>query len=1584
MNLESSSINSFIFTKFKELAKEKPYLKLGPYAEISLKIFQELSQQDLTNARGVCKEWKQLIEQTNRWRSSHPKKIKSNLPTSNQLAANAANSLDPSPPRWSPPQIAKFLWCNPATIISDSEEAKVNAVAAYLYKEGFELKGVVGDGDCFFSAFLGSYEGLSRKISLLAILSDKISYLRQVLSGIVKHRDSKRAEEIIGKRTWVSGLGEGDLLASALSIPIRLVTVNEERLICGINDMLIFPKASLSEEDRSQEWKAIPQEERPQEYIFIVDLGGHFIYAQKPLKQDNPLLSKSITSPDILFSNSLSTNKLKNTLETLESQELLLDEKIKELEKTYTQALQIAIQEKDLIQESFCIEKLGDIYLRKQTSETLLQAAGLYNYALRLAPPQRQEILKDKLCQVQNLLVKQCKGKTFDFVIIEKQFENNRNKLKKFREKIEKKIQTLPENPPSLEVRELYHEIARQIKFFFGQLVIQAVHQLDTAPCEYAMIGFGSLAREEMTPYSDLEFGILIQEENPINKKYFRNLTNLLHLQVINLGETILSALNIPCLKAINFFDSVTPRGFTFDGIGIEGKGCKTPLGNGKTFELIQTPEQMAQYVSKDEKGQWWHEKEPHLPMELLNFTHLLGNVGLTKDYDEQIQEMLNTSYQENVDLRQYLAKEHLVLVDIAAFDPGMGDLDRHGILFKVKNDLYRFPHVALDRLVLLKKIAATETFTRIDKLSELKVITKRATEKLKEWMSLVLFMRLKTYSHYEVQKEMMNPLLKPFGFEDAELIQQQFALDPTALKNIKKTYRTFIPFYHSIHEFLAGNEDKLTSSDLEDDSPEAHGDIHRRLFQHKKAEKWYILVQKANPQNARVLNALAIIYYEQGNLKQATEYINKAHAINLKLFGENHPHMASGYNNLGQIYQGQGKLQQAAEYTNKALAIDFKLFGEYHPNVVRDYNNLGQIYQEQGNLGQAEEHIRKALAIDLKLFGDNYPMVAIDYNNLGMIYQKQGNLGKAAEYINKSLAINLKLFGEYHPHVAINYSNIGLIYKKQGNLDQAEEYINKALAIDLKLFGEKHSTTSIDYSNIGLIYQERGNLGQAEEHIRKALAINLKLFGENYPMVAINYNKLGLIYHNQGNLDQAAQYIKKALIVNLKLFGEYHPTVAAHCNTLGQIYREGGNLDKAAEYINKALAIDLKLFGENHPEVTNFYNNLGGIYQSQGNLDKAAEYINKALAINLKLFGETHPNVARDYNNLGMIYQKQGNLGKAEEYTNKALAIDLKLFGEDHPHVAIIYSNIGLIYKKQGNLDQAEEYINKALAIDLKLFGENHSTAAVDYSNIGLIYQERGNLGQAEEHIRKALAINLKLFGENYPTVAIDYSNLGAIYHDQGNLGQAEEYINKALAIDLRLFGEHHSTVATHYNNLGLIYKKQGNLDKAAVYINEALAIDFKFFGENHPAMAIDYSNLGAIYHDQGNLGQAEEYINKALAIDLRLFGEHHSTVATNYNNLGLIYKKQGNLDKAAVYINKALAIDLKLFGENHHTVVRDYNNLGQIYQDQGNLEKAAKYFKKTLEIAIKLFNENHPLVVMLANKLKTISQGDAKKFYD
>ncbi|WP_158623024.1 tetratricopeptide repeat protein [Neochlamydia sp. S13] len=1157
-------------------------------------------------------------------------------------------------------------------------------------------------------------------------------------------------------------------------------------------------------------------------------------------------------------------------------------------ENIYTIGLKLAIQKNNpmrekvcaekLVQEAYCIEKLGDIYLEKGTSETLLQAAGLYNYALQIVSDDKKKFFEEKLLKAQHLLINVCQGKVLDNNRIRKEFKSNCQALKIFREEIEEMIQSLPETPSFQEVKELYGKIAQDIKAFFSLLVNQALDVLGPAHCEYAVIGFGSLAREEMTPYSDLEFGILIKEDNEANKKYFRNLTTLIHLKVINLGETILPALNIPCLQTIDFFDGATPRGFAFDGAGVKDKGCKTPFGNGKTFELIQTPGKMAQYIAKDEEGQWWHEKEPHLPMELLNFTHLLGSEELTKQYRKNVQHELEKPYQKGLTLRQYLAKQHLVLVDIEAFNPGMHETGRQGMLFKVKNDLYRFPHLALDRLALLKKVEASNTFTRIEQLNRLGIITADATDKLNDWMSIALFMRLKTYSHYQAQQEMMNPLIKPFGFDNPELIKKQFALDHKAIEKIKKIYRIFIPFYQAMQDFLAGNEDTLKSSNLEDNSPQAEGDIAFRLFQQKEAKKYYKSVIKTDTYNLEILNALGMIYSYQGKLGKAAKYIKKALAIDLIFFNETHFTAAIIYNNLGTLYLEQGNLKKAAECIEKAVAIDLRIYGENYPHLITDYNNLGQIHHHQGNLAKAAEYSNKALTIGLKIFGKNHSTTATIYSNLGQIYRDQGNLDKAAEYAKKALTISLNLFGENHPTIAANYNNLGMIYKDQPDLMLAAEYIRKAFEIDFKFFGENHPKIAIIYNNLGLIYHEQQDLEQALKYIKKALAIERRLFGKNHPSMAIRYHNLGAIYRDQGNFELATEYVNKGLSISNKLFGMHHLTRASFYQTLEEIYYKQGNLEQAAKYAKKALAINLKLFTENSSKAAMCYNNLGKIYLEQGELEQAAENAKRALAINVKIFGENHLDVAIAHSNLGIIYRTQGNVEQAIENTEKALAITLKLYDENYLNVARYYNNLGELYAAKKCFELAARCFKKALIVNLRIFSENHpSTAticgnldfiqdvAIAYAKAGEICLEK-DLEKAREYANKALAIDLELFRETHSNVAIDYNLLGLIYQEECNLGQAAEYTCKALAIDLKLVGENHSNVAIYCSNLGSIYYKQGHLEQAAKYSKKALTIAFNLFEENHPIIARNYKTLWQIYNDQGNFEQAAEYSNKAL----------------------------------------------------------------------------------------------------------------------
>ena len=57
-------------------------------------------------------------------------------------------------------------------------------------------------------------------------------------------------------------------------------------------------------------------------------------------------------------------------------------------------------------------------------------------------------------------------------------------------------------------------------------------------------------------------------------------------------------------------------------------------------------------------------------------------------------------------------------------FDPTLGAFEKEGQLFKVKQDLYRLPHLSIDRLALLAKVDSFNTFDRIECLQKQGILT--------------------------------------------------------------------------------------------------------------------------------------------------------------------------------------------------------------------------------------------------------------------------------------------------------------------------------------------------------------------------------------------------------------------------------------------------------------------------------------------------------------------------------------------------------------------------------------------------------------------------------------------------------------------------------------------------------------------------------------------------------------------------------------------------------------------------------------------------------------------------------------------
>ncbi|XP_028416715.1 uncharacterized protein LOC114540918, partial [Dendronephthya gigantea] len=293
-------------------------------------------------------------------------------------------------------------------------------------------------------------------------------------------------------------------------------------------------------------------------------------------------------------------------------------------------------------QPHFCLGEVLETKAAKITGNSLekqrllLQAGALYNFV--------------KNCIKKGRAVLSAEGDPlrcdFDSELDKKELEELRDEAKEYLESLKQKRSAYDsqehEKPEkkfverASEIRKLCERISSRVKRFLSRVISQCVQVLGDPPCDYEVVVLGSLARDEMTPYSDLEWAILISSEEVKCKVFFRNLTNLVHLQIINLGETILPSMGIKALSGEWFYDNVTPRGISFDGF--LPQACKTPLGNIKDFELIHCPAKMAEFQSDS-----WCQKNPNLADILLTVAPLESNgqTKLIEEYRAQLEKYL-------------------------------------------------------------------------------------------------------------------------------------------------------------------------------------------------------------------------------------------------------------------------------------------------------------------------------------------------------------------------------------------------------------------------------------------------------------------------------------------------------------------------------------------------------------------------------------------------------------------------------------------------------------------------------------------------------------------------------------------------------------------------------------------------------------------------------------------------------------------------------------------------------------------------------------------------------------------------------
>ncbi|CAH1231151.1 KLC1 [Branchiostoma lanceolatum] len=832
---------------------------------------------------------------------------------------------------------------------------------------------------------------------------------------------------------------------------------------------------------------------------------------------------------------------------------------------------------------------MGDVYIRRATNRRhFTKAAALYNAAMTWAPGDQH----------------------WRDVIV--------HRINEAKDKEAKWVSA---------VRSLFHTTAGRMKDFVRQLLAECRETLGPPPCKYAIIGLGSMAREEMTPYSDFEFAILLEEiAQEQHKEYFRNLTSLLHLKVINLGETILPSMAITSLN--NFYsdeeednwlyDWKTPRGFAFDGA--MPSASKTPLGreavDGKpAVELIMTPTEMASLQERQAFAD--EDNVNHLSDILSTVTWVEGDKSLVEDYQERLD--LDPSY---------LVKKALITLfdDASKYQEDIVSASKPGFQYDVKKEIYRFPTLTVSSLGICFESKRNTPREVIDALRDKELISETGAHNLSVAISIATLLRLQTYLAYCRQKEGVTtlPVLHQREKKNGEQ-DLPHKLPSSAL--LMRFYQTSIPlqiyltiFQHrlpgDVSELLGADHDFYCNSDL------LRGLIHYRLMHYQEAEPLLRAAYHKKPN--RLTHSYLWTLMSLGKYAEALKAAQESTEL--------HQLSLDGCFALAHLYIRIGQFQKAREVCTKALEmldinfdaelweilIDLQLadistnLGEYSkakelaglieqmilktdeevikkkPLAMLNIRfNLGILFSSLGQIVKAHSCHKKTIKMCNMIFGMNvaHHVTASCFRELARIMYRHSDCNTALWYADLSLKMTQNMYSDtYHPDDVIKGLNVlfEILWEQDSN-ERATLIAEDSLELALKTSGLNKTNLAQVYTNLGKVSSDTGAHSKAIWCHEEALRIDREHY-HNKPSgnIAVSLEGLGIAYWKAGDYAMAFQHVQEALHMQEDLFGKDtpRPNTAESLSILGCIKKDMGDHTEAVWYLEKSLSMMKEVFG--------------------------------------------------------------------------------------------------------------------------------------------------------------------------------------------------------------------------------------------------------------------------------------------------------------------------------------------------------------------------------------------------------------------
>ena len=1042
------------------------------------------------------------------------------------------------------------------------------------------------------------------------------------------------------------------------------------------------------------------------------------------------------------------------------------------------------------------IQELGLIYRQRSPDKfSLIKSAGLLNAAIIRKPLNVSEIKEDlaDLCrhvlqlaeaanQKADLIEKadeikaafnQLRDEVDQFLSNSKSAENETSA-----EGAQNEITTKLDEDKISNIQSIQTKITDAYVKTMADLCEYCENVMGKPPCQYTVMGMGSLAREEATPYSDFEHMITLEQPNyrPQHLDYFRWFTLIFHIVILNVQETIIPALRIPSLNDKDsklgdwFFDSHT-RGISLDGM--MPHASKYPLGRGPTknkpwaVELIQPLNNMLKYLGSESDL-----KEGYHLSDLLTKTcFVYGSREIYDQFVEGIKTHLHTK------TRQETRGEITTLVK--------DDLDKFSTRFclaklrnndriNIKQMVYRSSTLFIGAMGRFHNISQNSCFDIVKKMAEQNNITPQTKHSLLFAVAIACEMRLRVYMAHKSQHDLIEIKADKGGIKNFLNIAGQantiryfqivYCLQCEVAKMLRLTKLHFYADPQLIniatcYAFGVNAKYKSETSKIIwiiDDF--SFDDCLNQLGKHLKSMQNCVENDKSE-NSVEMLEFIACHLknskvYDEGLefYKRVLEFYQHQQATEV----ESGQFSASGISHSSSSESVLARKPQDSSQTHKEKQNSTN----NEKNVAQTPANIGSCLQNMSKPAETLMHPEKSLKVYQKVLLNEQtdPDVASTLNNIGSCLTHLHQYTEGLEYYQRSLKIQQKisLNEETDPDVASTLNNIGNCLTELHEYTEGLEYLQRSLKIyqKISLNEETDPDVAMTLNNIGNCLTDLHQYTEGLEYYQRSLKIQQKisLNEQTDPDVARTLNNIGICFQSLHQYTEGLEYLQRSLKIKQKisLKEQTDPDVASTLNNIGICFQSLHQYAEGLEYLQRSLKIyqKISLNEQTDPDVAWTLNNIGICFQSLHQYTEGLENLQRSLKFKQKisLNEQTDPDVARTLNNIGSCFQSLHQYTEGLEYYQRSLKIyqKISLNEQTDPGVAMTLNNIGNCLTNLHQYTEGLEYYQRSLNIKQKisLNEEADPDVASTLYNMGRCFYDLGQYVEALQYFQRSFLI--------------------------------------------------------------------------------------------------------------------------------------------------------------------------------------------------------------------------------------------------